>query len=357
MKSLVIGYNHPAKDKRVMRTVAALKKLGIVYYQFSGSAMPTEEEDLHYFAIEKQFMQGHFSLQKRRNFDKRILGLIRNTNCDLIYFHGFPSSMPLKVFKFARKMGKKIIYDLHEIMPVHFLPEKLSFLSPLMWHILRAQLKIVNGVVGVSDEATRMMLDRVRSSIRALTVQNYAKCAVSLSESDVKKNEIIVVGLTNRNFCINDRLLKTLKNDFRIVSIGAHCDFADEELPFMEYESMMERLSKAKFTLLAHHSRSDLNFANDIYSLPNKFFDSLAAGTPVILAKRFISMKRMIDETNTGVVLNLIEDADEDLRKLQNALDHYDEYIENLKIHKDEFVWDESKEAVFKDFVLSIMKS
>ena len=101
----------------------------------------------------------------------------------------------------------------------------------------------------------------------------------------------------------------------------------------------------------------DLNFANDIYSLPNKFFDSLAAGTPVILAKRFISMKRIVEETNTGIVLNLIEDADEDLRKLQSGLDHYDEYIESLKIHQDEFVWDDSKEAIFKDFVLRIMKS
>jgi glycosyltransferase involved in cell wall biosynthesis len=340
-----------------MRTVEALKKLGSVYYQFSGSTMPDERDNLHYFAIKKEFMQGRFSVQKRWNFDKQVLELIRTTDCDLVYFHGFPSSMPIKVFRFARRMGKKIIYDLHEIMPVHFLPERYSFLSPIMWQILRVQLRIVDAIVGVSDEATKMMLDKTGTSIDVLTVPNYANFAVPLSESLVKNDEIIVVGLTNRNFSINDRLLKELKRKFRIVSIGAPNCFADEALPFMEYESMMERLSKAKFTLLAHHSRSDFNFANDVYSLPNKFFDSLAAGTPVILAERFICMKKIVEETNTGIVLNLVHESDEDLKTLQESLNHYNTYIQSLKLYQDKFAWNESKEAIFNDFIMRIMKS
>ena len=355
MKSLVIGYNHPAKDKRVMRTVAALKKLGIVYYQFSGSAMPVEEEDLHYFAIEKQFMQGRFSLQKRRNFDKRILGLIRNTNCDLIYFHGFPSSMPLKVFKFARKMGKKIIYDLHEIMPEQFLPERLSFLNPVLWKVLKTQLSLVDGVISVSEEALRMMLEKTGIDKPKLCLPNYATGGVSFGNC-VKNSEIAVVGGTHRKISIDSRLLNEIKRNFKLISIGTTCNIADEELPFMDYELMMERISKVKFTLLAFQSRRDPQYANDIYSLPNKFYDSLAAGTPVIIDKRFVSMKEIVEETQTGIILDLLEEP-KDPSLILNALDSYGCFLDNLRANYDRFVWDNSKESAFVDFITAILDS
>jgi len=338
-----------------MRTVAALKKLGIVYYQFSGSAMPIEEEDLHYFAIEKQFMQGRFSLQKRRNFDKRILGLIRNTNCDLIYFHGFPSSMPLKVFKFARKMGKKIIYDLHEIMPEQFLPERLSFLNPVLWKVLKTQLSLVDGVISVSEEALRMMLEKTGIDKPKLCLPNYATGGVSFGNC-VKNSEIAVVGGTHRKISIDSNLLNEIKRNFKLISIGTTCNIADEELPFMDYRLMMERISKVKFTLLAFQSRTDPQYVNDIYSLPNKLYDSLAAGTPVILDSRFVSMKRIVEDTQTGVVLDLVEPSKRSSSFLNDS-EAYDLYLDNLRSNYDEFVWDSSKEDIFLDFVSNVLKS
>ena len=38
MKTLVIGYGHPFNDKRVMRTVKALRKLGTVYCHYYGDS-------------------------------------------------------------------------------------------------------------------------------------------------------------------------------------------------------------------------------------------------------------------------------------------------------------------------------
>jgi len=92
---------------------------------------------------------------------------------------------------------------------------------------------------------------------------------------------------------------------------------------------MMDRLSKARFTLLAFQSRTDPQYANDIYSLPNKFYDSLTAGTPVIIGKRFVSMKKIVEETQTGIILNLLEGSKEP-SLIQNALESYDCYLDNL---------------------------
>ncbi len=236
----------------------------------------------------------------------------------------------------------------------------MAYLNPLLWNILKRQLKLCDGVVTVSDEAADLMFSRTKTEKPLHILPNYAMMQIPPKTSSQREREIVYVGKSSYSMIEFDKtsFVRILRSKgFHIKCIGTDWKEADISLPFLPYEQMMESISRAIFTLIAFNSRSDLYYKNDIYSLPNKFFDSLAAGTPVILAKRFISMKRIVEETNTGIVLNLIEDPDEDLRKLQNALDHYDEYIENLKIHKHEFVWDESKEAVFKDFVLSIMKS
>lgn len=72
MKSLVIGYNHPAKDKRVMRTVETFSKLGQVYYQFSGSndlSIAQPEGDIQCFPISRDEMPGRHKFIKRIRLD------------------------------------------------------------------------------------------------------------------------------------------------------------------------------------------------------------------------------------------------------------------------------------------------
>lgn len=124
----------------------------------------------------------------------------------------------------------------------------------------------------------------------------------------------------------------------------------------MDYKLMMERISKVKFTLLAFQSRSDPQYPNDIYSLPNKFYDSLAAGTPVIIGKRFVSMKKIVEETQTGIVLDLLEEP-KDPSLVLNALDSYGCYLDNIRANYNKFVWDNSKEDDFVDFITSILNS
>ena len=87
------------------------------------------------------------------------------------------------------------------------------------------------------------------------------------------------------------------------------------------------------------------------------FYDSLAAGTPVIIDDRFVSMKKIIEETNTGLILDLSKEPDRDLSLILNAPGSYDSYLENLGRYYDRFVWDNSKEDCFVDFIATIMNS
>lgn len=358
MKTLVVGYNHSWKDKRVMRTVETFSKLGHVYYQFSGGidlSAAQRNSDTQNFSLCRDEMPGTNRVIKRIRFDHEILRLVEELDYDLAYFHSFPASQPVKIFREVKKRGKKLLYDLHEIMPEQFLPERLSFLNPILWKVLKTQLSLVDGVIGVSEEALRMMFEKTGIEKPMLCLPNYATSGVSL-ENCVKNAEIAVVGGTHRKISIDTSLLNEIKRNFKLVSIGTTCNIADEELPFMDYKLMMERISKVKFTLLAFQSRTDPQYVNDIYSLPNKFYDSLAAGTPVILDRRFVSMRKIVEKTQTGIVLDLL-DAMKHPPSFLNDSEAYDLYLDNLRRNYDEFVWDSSKQDVFLDFVATVLKS
>ncbi|PZC52369.1 MULTISPECIES: glycosyltransferase [unclassified Mesotoga] len=354
MKVLVIGYGHTKNDKRVARTVDVFRQCGLVHYQYwedSGTKNEEELTNVKNYPLNRNSMKGLGRYGKRFSFDKEILRLVRQKDYDLAYFHFSPALMPVRIFSEAKKRGKIIIYDLHEIMPEQRLPEKASIFRPIMWGILRKQFSLCDGVVFASEDASNYMLRKTGQSVKRFILPNYAYESANGIFQDNRQNEIVVVGGTQRDISISRELVVRLKSKFRIVSIGMKWKMADENIPFLKYEKMMERISRARFTLIAFNSRSDLNYKNDIYSLPHKFYDSLAAGTPVLVAERFVSMRRIVERTGTGLVLNLIEQPNENFAKICYSIDAYDEYLHNLEKYHNDFVWDNSKRESFRDFV------
>ncbi len=130
LKTLV-GYNHSWKDKRVMRTVETFSKLDHVYYQFSGGidlSAAQRNSDIQNFSLCRDEMPGTNKVIKRTRLDQEILRLVEELDCDLAYFHSFPASQPARIFREVKKSGKKLLYDLHEIMPENFFQRDSLFL-------------------------------------------------------------------------------------------------------------------------------------------------------------------------------------------------------------------------------------
>ncbi|MBO8166288.1 MAG: glycosyl transferase family 1 [Kosmotoga sp.] len=351
MKTLVIGYNHHFNDKRVMRTVMALKKLGTVYYQYAGNS---EEliDGVKTFPLKKPHAENRLRYYvQRREFDKEILKLAEILDYDLAYFHYFPASMPVKIFKTIKKLGKSLIYDLHEIIPVQFLPEKFERITPLMWIIFRKQLLLSDALISVSQEAMDFMLKKSKISRPFLIVENYANHTVEQISED-KKKEIVIVGKSTRNNDIVSEILISLKNEgFSFKSIGIKSNLTDVNLPFLPYNKMMKELSKSAFSIIAYQNRKSPDYPNEVFSLPNKFFDSLAARTPVILSNRFRSMRKILEETGTGVIINLKDDPKKNVRKVLKAWENYSDFQSALIKHSERFYWTKEKEEKFLDFV------
>jgi len=358
-KVLVIGYMHLKEDKRVFRTVKALSKCAEVIYQYLTDKPEKEykEGNIHYIPIEwheNLNANAVVKLWKRRKLDKKILDLIESMDFNILYMHHFLPSKPLEPFKYAKSMGKKVVYDIHEYHPENFLSNFSGIVGRLktsvMKRIFDRQMELSDKLVFVSTRHMEYSLNG--KSKECLVVPNYADMTLSSNE---KKKEIAFVGKLARKL-ENEVLIvrKLIKKGFVFKIIGMDSQFFKNvehvHTGFLPYSEMMRELSVARFSLISY-SPPKAELMNYAFALPNKFFDSLAAMTPVIVKNTFVSMSKIVENLGVGVVINP-QDVDGSVQKILEVYEDYDKIIENIEKHKDKFIWDEKKEREFIEFVL-----
>jgi glycosyltransferase involved in cell wall biosynthesis len=184
-------------------------------------------------------------------------------------------------------------------------------------------------------------------------VTNYASTEI---KSQKKTKTISFVGKTARGLENEIKVLKALIKkgyEFKIIGMDA-ANFENIEhtyTSFLPYEEMIEELSKTSFSLISYTLNEDEIPLNFVFSMPNKFFDSIAAETPVIVNENFKSMANLVKKYGIGVLINP-KNIEESVEKIEKAYENYDEMIENIRKYKHEFVWTEEIEKDFVDFVV-----
>ena len=123
-------------------------------------------------------------------------------------------------------------------------------------------------------------------------------------------------------------------------------DIPHTSTSFLPYNEMMEELSKAAFSLISYNTVKDRNSKNYIFALPHKYYDSLSAGTPVIVKESFVSMAKQVEELGVGVVINP-SNIEQSIEKILNAYENYETILKNIEKYQNYFVWDENKEKEF----------
>jgi len=364
---LIIGYTHDKYDKRVFRTVQALSKVSKVIYQYLTytDEPPYEEGNVRYLPTKCVDSREGNPLKKlfdRRPLDKEIYRLIATEEYDVLYMHHFLATIPLKPFEIAKKRGKKIVYDIHEYHPENFL-ESLTGLSgylkvKTMQRIFSKQLELSDLSIFVSEELRDDALQNANiNKERTYIIPNYALKNVNFDKKK-KKKEIVYVGKITRRIGNEKNLIASLVDygfSFRIIGMDVEIfsDIPHVYTSFLQYEEMMEEISKASFSLISYNSENAQYTKNYDFALPNKFFDSIAAGTPVIVKESFVSMAKQVRNLGLGVVIDP-SDFEESKKRTLEAYDNYETIIQNIEKHQNEFVWDQEKE---KEFLIRIEKS
>jgi glycosyltransferase involved in cell wall biosynthesis len=279
--------------------------------------------------------------------------LVKKEDYDILYMHHFLASRPVAPFKEAKKRGKQVVFDIHEYHPENFLNNLEGFTKKMkeavVWNLFNKQINFSDKLVFVSKDMKNDVFKSLGIEKSNFILKNYAKKSV---ESKTKKKSIAFVGGVNRNLDDEKEILKNLINrDFRFNIIGMETDyFSDIEhnaTSFLPYDEMMIRLSEEAFSLISFNTVNSRSYKNDVFSLPNKYYDSIAAETPVIVRNSFVSMVKEVKEKNIGVVVDPT-DVKGSVEKIEKAYENYEEMIENIRKYKHEFVWNENIE---KDFV------
>jgi glycosyltransferase involved in cell wall biosynthesis len=362
LRILVIGYLHKKHDKRVFRIINALSKNNEVIYQYR-----SEEAEKPYIGDNIKFLPVYYirdkstppikELLKRRGFDFEIMNIIKSTDFDILYLHHFPATKPLEPFKIAKRLGKKIIYDIHEYHPYNFLNSlsgiKKKLKEKIMLRIFKKQLEYSNKLIFVSLEVKEEVFQTLNIERDTLIVPNYAVKGIESTHKNDR--EIVLVGGTKR-YLSNEKLIlkKLIELGWKFKIVGMDSSFLKDVkhiyTGFLPYDEMLIEVSKASFSLISYNTTEDMNYKNDLFALPHKYYDSLAAETPVIVNKRFVSMAKEVEKLGIGVVIDT-EKPDEAVKSILKAYDDYETLIENIRKYKKNFIWDEEKEKEFVDFV------
>ncbi|MBB6062791.1 glycosyltransferase involved in cell wall biosynthesis [Thermosipho japonicus] len=369
MKILIIGHMHTKRDKRVFKTVEMLSREHKVIYQYYSTEEHKSYQEGNITYIPLRYSDP-ISLPNKINFkvklkniknlakiEEKILMLIKEMDYDILYFHYFLTRFPLKSFKIAKKRNKKIIYDIHEYHPENYYKHlsgiKKALKEKIMWYILKKQFIMSDKLIFVSKEMKEDMYKILKIKKPYLIVPNYANVTLKTSK---KEKEIVFVGKTPRNIdyekeIINKLILFGFK--FKIIGMDSEYfkDIPHEFTSFLPYEEMMKELSKASFSLVSYESFGNEQ-KNYFYSFPHKFFDSIAAGTPVIINKNFISMANEVKKHNIGVVIDP-KDVNGSVQQVMKAYENYSSILENIEKFKNLYVWDKEKEKAFINFILN----
>lgn len=360
MKILIIGYMHPKLDKRVSRTVSSLSKSHEIIYQYWTDREEKKYQDGNITYIPIKYTKGTKGnplrkLLNRRALDKIICDLIKNEDYDILYMHHFLASRPLEPFKIAKKRNKKIVYDIHEYHPENFLAELPGIIGEvktnIVWRLFKKQLKLSDLAIFVSSETRDDVIDKTGiTKDKTFIMPNYANFSL---KPDIKKKqkEIVLVGKVTRKIEDEKKLLNTLiKKGFSFKVIGMDSQEFDDiphaSTSFLPYNEMMEELSKAAFSLISYNTVKDRHYKNDIFALPHKYYDSIAAGTPVIVKESFISMAKQVEELGIGLVINP-SNTEQSIEKIQKAYENYETILKNIEKYQKYFVWSQEKEQEF----------
>ena len=349
MKVAILGYDHSVDDKRVFRTVKTLSKYHDVVYVYRQDESKKEiEEELKREYPHIEFVPIVLKERSPRGiytFDKENVEAVIESDADVWYLHTAPDTRPLQLFTEGKRRGKRIIYDSHELVPYNWIAgatRKVHFVDRIRrliaWDILYTQVTLSDCVIDTSYARLVYWLHRLhlRKFRNYLVLPNLAEYSIDIS-IDSKENIFAFVGSTRRNIDIT--LIKKVHDltGWRFVYVSSSPDSILDSIPWityhevMKYDEMMQFLSKAMFSIIAYEAPygQEMNY---YLALPHKFFDSLAAGTPVIVGDRFIEMKAFTKKWNVGYVSSEVT---------ATILDEYEKLLSNVKMHQSYFTWND----------------
>ena len=315
------------------------------------------------------FLKRHRPTLYKRLYNRYLTGQVlkvlnkNNIHPDIIHFHDLRFMYVAIALK--EKLGCKLIFDSHEFYFAYSFnvgfTEKSCFNAGYILSDWSKAIKASDYVIGCTKTMDNL-ISIIRQDDNHGIVYNTAMFEADSRERSINiNNKIILLHEGSLEF---SRGLKLMIDIFRDEYIREHFQLRivgtinGEEKKYFEQKCQEYNITEdniyftgwVDYLDVPKEMKGDIGILffekklNAFYSMPNKFYNYLAKGLPVI-ATHCADFCDMIEKKQTGVVVERnVESVKDGLIKL---VDNYDYYQRNVLKSQDEYLWSNDEKTLF----------
>jgi len=298
---------------------------------------------------------------------KEILKLFEEKSFDVIHCHDL-STLPIGV-KLKKKFGFKLIYDAHEIFWYMIADDVPKFVMTYTYHLEKKLCKRVDKIITVNKPVKYYFEKISNCSIKIVMnakpflykdyspPKNKIFTVLYLGGIDRTRNLLEITeavnSLTNIKFVVGGKTheinyCKKLKEK---CNMSKNCEFIgripmDEVIPMTRKSDLVVHLATAKSEKTKWPINIDLPSR---FGLPNKLFESMVAGRPIIVPKNTYEAE-FVSKIENGIAVDVTVD---NIKNVLNSLKDDKQLCEKLgknafKAAKDKYNWKKQEEILLK---------
>lgn len=343
-------------DSRAMKEINSYSQrdynLLVLGWNRQNISIENKESNIKYCLYNKksEYGKGYKNIIKLIRFQIWLYNTLKKNKDKYDIIHACDFDTAFVAEKICKKYKKKLVYDIYDYyVDCH----SLGFLKK---YVERKDIKIINkaDLVIICTEQRRKQISKA-SPKDLIVVYNTPSISVSNNISTLKSNKIKIgyVGILQDNRLLKE-LFEKIKGDdrfeFYVGGFGIYEDYLKELSD--KYKNIKFYGSLSYSETLKLEEKVDVLFAtynpkikNHKYSAPNKVFEAMALGKPIIVCKS-TGVDEMVLKEKIGYVINY--DANDFIRCLENLKNDEYQKISKItqKLYISKYTWEKMAEML-----------
>lgn len=343
-------------DSRAMKEIESYSqrnyKLMVLGWNRQNISIENNDSHINYYFYNKksEYGKGYKNMIKLIQFQIWLYNTLKKNRDKYDIIHACDFDTAFVAEKICKKYKKKLVYDIYDYyVDCH----SLSFLKK---YVEKKDIRIINkaDLVIICTEQRRKQISKACPK-DLIVVYNTPSISVSQKISKLNNNKIKIgyVGILQDNRLLKEIFEKIKGNsryEFYVGGFGLYENYIKELS--CKYKNIKFYGSLSYSETLKLEEKVDVLFAtynpdvqNHKYSAPNKVFEAMALGKPIIVCKN-TGVDEMVVKEKIGYVIKY--DVDDFVKCLENLKN--DEYQEISKIAKklyiSKYTWEKMAEIL-----------